>query len=92
MTYIFFFLNFIFLHSNETNKVGFVKFSTPDFVENVVNFKLFISYSQLYEFVITVIHVNVKTHFSNALFHYFIKYEINQSRTNGPINAHLTIA
>ena len=58
----------------------------------LVNFKLFSSYSQLYEFVITFIHVNVKTHFSNASFHYFIKYEINQSRTNGPINAHLTIA
>ena len=30
-----FFLNFFFLHSNENNKVGFVKFSTPDFVENL---------------------------------------------------------
>ena len=34
MTYIFF-LNFFFLHSNENNKVGFVKFSTPDFGENL---------------------------------------------------------
>ena len=53
VSYIFF-LNFILLHSNENNKVGFVKFSTPDFVENLpwtyflVNFKLFSSYSQLY--------------------------------------------
>ena len=51
--YIFFFLNFFFLHSNENNKVGFVNFLTPDFVENLpgtyflVNFKLFSSYSQL---------------------------------------------
>ena len=34
LTYIYFFLNFILLHSNDNNKVGFVKFSTPDFVEN----------------------------------------------------------
>ena len=52
VTYIFF-LNFLSLHRNENNKVGFVKFSTPDFVENLpstyllVNFKLFSSYSQL---------------------------------------------
>ena len=32
---IYFFLNFFFLHSNENNEVGFVKFSTPDFVENL---------------------------------------------------------
>ena len=34
VTYIFF-LNYFFLHNNENNKVGFVKFSTPDFVENL---------------------------------------------------------
>ena len=32
--YIFFSISF-FLHSNENNKVGFVKFSTPDIVENL---------------------------------------------------------
>ena len=53
VTYIFF-LNFFFLHSNENNEVGFVKFSTPDlskiYLELIflVNFKLFSSYSHLY--------------------------------------------
>ena len=28
-------LYIFFLHSNENNKVGFVKFSTPDIVENL---------------------------------------------------------
>ena len=31
-----FFLNSHFLHSNVNNKGGFVKFSTPDFVENLL--------------------------------------------------------
>ena len=35
VTYIFF-LNSIFYYRNVNNNVGFVKFSTPDFVENLL--------------------------------------------------------
>ena len=43
VTYIFF-LNSLFLHSNVNNKVDFVKFSTPDFVE--IYFEFFFSKSE----------------------------------------------